>query len=217
LFNRQPLSLNHYITATCAIDEGVVYQNGQNLFENKNSDLRAFLFSAFQHFELNYPKFHKMDMLSKLGWLASEILLKAGFEAVNYQAEEICIVFMNSNSSLDTDIKYWQSTQSIASPALFVYTLPNVVMGEICIKNKFKGENAFFVSDQFDAALIHQYVSSLLAVNAAQVCICGWVEVIQESYKAVLMLVEKKNTGTQIDFTIDNITQIFNENGRFNT
>ena len=86
-----------------------------------------------------------MDNLSKLGWLASEVLLKNSFDKENYQPEEIGIVLANANSSLDKDIKYWESVQDMASPSLFVYTLPNIVIGEICIRNHFKGENALYI------------------------------------------------------------------------
>jgi hypothetical protein len=61
------------------------------------------------------------------------------------------IVLSNSNASLDADIKYYDSVANIPSPALFVYTLPNIVIGEISIKHSFKGENAFFIFDSFDA------------------------------------------------------------------
>ena len=98
----------------------------------------------------------------------------------------------NANASLDTDLKYFESTKEIASPALFVYTLPNIVMGEICIRNKFKGENSFFIFEDFNVAFIHQYVNELFANNILKLCICGWVDVLQENYKAVLFLFQQK-------------------------
>ena len=93
-----------------------------------------------------------MDSLSKLGWLAAEILLKDSFNKEALSVRKMSgLVFANANSSLDTDIKYYETAKDIASPALFVYTLPNIVIGEICIRHNFKGENAFFISEQFDA------------------------------------------------------------------
>ena len=71
----------------------------------------AFLLSVYQHLQLNYPKFYKMDNLSKLGWLASEVLLKDSFKKENYQPEEIGLVLANRNSSLDNDIKYFESAK----------------------------------------------------------------------------------------------------------
>jgi hypothetical protein len=179
-----------YITSHCIISNNVVYSNGKPVFENKGADVGAFVLSAYQYLEVKYPKFYKMDNLSKLGLLASEVLLKDSGVAEKYKEQEVGIVLANSNSSLDADIKYYDQAKTIASPALFVYTLPNIVIGEISIKNKFKGENAFFVFEQFDAAFMHQYVAYLLNNNILQACICGWVDVLKEDYQVVLYLVE---------------------------
>lgn len=176
--------------------------------------LQEFLVSAYQHLALQYPKFYKMDSLSKLGWLAAEVLLKDSFEATRYRPEDTGIVLSNANSSLDTDIKYYVTVKDIASPALFVYTLPNIVIGEISIRHRFKGENAFFISDEFEAGFIEQYVSNLINNNILQSCICGWVDVMGEEYKAVLYLVEKDKTPDSVIFTKENLTKIYEiENG----
>ncbi|HEY2583975.1 MAG TPA: hypothetical protein VGI43_19355, partial [Mucilaginibacter sp.] len=103
-----------------------------------------------------------MDNLSKLGWLASEILLKDNFNPDKYKPEEIGIVLTNANSSLDDDRKYYDSVKDVPSPSLFVYTLPNIVIGEICIRNNFKGEHAFFVMDSFNGDFIMQQVNYLI-------------------------------------------------------
>jgi hypothetical protein len=208
------LSADIYITASCIISNHVVYKNENPVFENKGASLADFLLSVYNHFEIKYPRFYKMDNLSKLGWMATEILLKDSFHAGEYEPEAIGLVFANASSSLDTDIKYYETAKDIASPALFVYTLPNIVIGEICIRNKFKGENAFFIFDKFDAGFIKQYVSNLINNNILQSCICGWVELLDDQYKTVLFLVEKVKAGRNILFTKENIDKTYQlENG----
>ena len=101
------------VTGSCKIENGSVFKDGKLLFENKDADVNGFLLAVYQHFQLNYPKFYKMDNLSKLGWLAAEILL-TDFEKDNYQPEEIGLVLANSNSSLDNDIKYFDSLKEFA-------------------------------------------------------------------------------------------------------
>ena len=200
-----------YITSSCIISNNVFYKNETALFEDKENDLPGFLTSAYHHFELKYPKFYKMDNLAKLGWLAAEMLLKDNFDTEKYKAADVGVVIANANSSLDTDLKYYETAKDIASPALFVYTLPNIVIGEICIRHHFKGENAFFIFDNFDAAFIQQYVSNLINSDILQACICGWVDVLGDTYKAVLFLVEQK--GDRV-FTKENINKIYQlENG----
>jgi hypothetical protein len=197
-----------YITGNCTISKGAVSKNGLTVFEN-NTPVNAFLLAVYQHLQLNYPKFYKMDNLSKLGWLAAELLLKDGFDKEAYQPEEVGVILANANSSLDDDLKYFDSIKNTASPSLFVYTLPNIVTGEICIRNHFKGEQAFFIQDTFDADFIAKQVNYLLNNNILQACICGWADVIDQEYKAVLFLVEKQKKETSVAFSAENMETIF--------
>ena len=198
-----------YITASCTISKNIVYKDGINLFENTNNDLAGLLVSIYQHFRLNYPKFYKMDNLSKLGWLASEILIKDKFKPHIYKPEQIGILLANANSSLDDDIKYYHSIKDGPSPSSFVYSLPNIVIGEICIRNNFKGEHAFFIQETFDTGFIAQQVNYMLDNNILEACICGWVDVLEHEYKAVLYLVEKEKSEGAILFSEKNMDKIF--------
>lgn len=198
-----------YISASCVIENNVVYKNGQSLFQKEKIALPDFLIEAYNHFEINYPKFYKMDGLSKLGVLAADVLLNNDFKIDNYKAEDVGIVLSNANSSLDTDIRYFETTKEMASPALFVYTLPNIVIGEISIKHRLKGENAFFIAEKFDIDFVQQYVNNLFNDTILQACICGWVEVFGNEYKTVLYLVEKIKRDRSVSFTKENINKIY--------
>ena len=200
---------NIYITASCTISENNICKNEQLVFTGSTSNLSEFLVAAYRHFALEYPKFYKMDTLSKLGWLANEVLLQDSFDSTKYSPGDIGIVLSNANASLDTDIKYYDTTKTFASPALFVYTLPNIVIGEISIRHQFKGENAFFIFDRFDAGFIEQYVSNLVNNNILQCCICGWVDVLDDQYDATLFLIEKDKTANSVNFTKENLNRIF--------
>ena len=189
------MSKQKNIIASCVINNNTVYKNGVKLFENQDTALPSFLLAVYDHFSLNYPKFYKMDNLSKLGWLASEILLKEE-DIKSIKPEEMAIILLNANASLDTDIKYYDTVNDIASPAVFVYTLPNIVIGEISIRNNFKGENAFFIFDKFNAVFIEGYVNTILETGMAKLCICGWVDVLEENYKAVLFLTGEAEAGS---------------------
>jgi hypothetical protein len=207
--NNNTLLAEKHITASCTINNNTVSKDGITLFVSKGADLPTFLLSVYQHFQLNYPKFYKMDNLSKLGWLASEILLKDSFEKNNYQSEEVGVVLANANSSLDNDLKYFNTIKEIPSPSVFVYTLPNIIIGEICIRNNFKGEHAFFIQENFDADFIEKQVSYLLDHDILQACICGWVDVLEQDYKAVLFLVEKRKNKNPVLFSAENMNNIY--------
>lgn len=203
------LSTHNYITASSIINHHVVYKNEIPIFENKDVSLSDFLLSFYRHLGIDYPKFYKMDRLSKLGWLAAEILLKDSLHPGKYEPGDTGVILANASSSLDTDIKYYESVKEIPSPSLFVYTLPNIVIGEICIRHHFKGENAFFIADEFNAGFMEKYVSNLINNNILQACICGWVELLDDQYKSVLFLVEKDAAGRNILFTKENINKIY--------
>ena len=208
---------NIYIHGSCVISAAGLLKDGNVLLENKGLQVADFLQAIYLHFGIKYPKFYKMDNLSKLGWLTAEFLLE-DFQKEGYAPEDIGVILANANASLDTDIKYFETTRSIPSPALFVYTLPNIMTGEICIRHHFQGENAFFIMDRFDADFMRQYVSNLINNNTLQACICGWVELLGDSYRSALMLVaagsDKKTGSNPQPFTMENIFKIYqSENG----
>lgn len=205
---------NIHITSSCIIYKQIVYKDGIPVFEKENLSITDFLLAIYKHYEVKYPKFYKMDNLAKLGWLAAELLLKDHLSTGKYEPDAMGIVLANANSSLDADIKYYESVKTIASPSLFVYTLPNIVIGEICIRHNIKGENAFFIFDAFDAGFMEEYVANLFNNNILQCCICGWVELLGEQYKTVLFLIERDNTGRGHLLTKDNLNKIYQiENG----
>lgn len=198
-----------YITASCSIAKNTVTKDNCILFENKGVAAQSFLVSVYEHFAFNYPRFYKMDNLCKLGWLAAEILLDRSFDKTQYHPEDIGLLVANRNSSLDTDLRYFETVKTMASPALFVYTLPNIVLGEICIRHHFKGENDFFIFDRFDAGFMQQYMTHLFSTGALQAGICGWIELMDNDFTACLWLVEKKRGAEPVSFTAENINKLY--------
>lgn len=173
-------------TDICTIENSKIIVNKEVIFESQSEVFSEFAKEAYKSLELNYPKFHKMDNLSKLAFLASEMVLKDGDHS------KTAIVLANKSSSLDTDFKYQESINSqdnfFPSPAVFVYTLPNICVGEISIRHKMQTENAFFVLDEFDEKFLNDYSEQILESGKAEKVLCGWVELYQESYKAFVYL-----------------------------
>lgn len=198
-----------YIISSCVIGNNAVIKNKKKIVSGINDNMQSFFHFVYRYLETDYPKFYKMDNLSKLGWLAAEILIKNNSFIKKFQPEEVGIVLTTANSSLDTDLKFYQTTKTVASPALFVYTLPNIIMGEICIRNNFKGETACFIFENFDAGFLKGYLDDLFSNNALQICLCGWVDVIEEDYKAALFMVAKNKKRNALLFTKQNMYKIF--------
>lgn len=173
-------------TDICTIESSKITFNNEVIFETPTQNFSDFAKEAYKSLKLNYPKFHKMDNLSKLAFLASEIILK------DEDHTSTALVFANKSSSLDTDSKYQESINSqenyFPSPAVFVYTLPNICVGEISIRHKMQTENAFFVLDEFDEEFLNTYSEQILQSGKAEKVLCGWVELYRESYCAFVYL-----------------------------
>jgi hypothetical protein len=204
------------ITKCCIIRENMVIINNQLDYRGENNaDFSDFIHSVYTRYQINYPKFFKMDNLSKLGFLTGELLL-IGKDLKKYNSEEIGIVISNSSSSLDTDEKYYKTVKNsddyFPSPSLFVYTLPNIMIGELCIKYKIQGENAFFVFENFEIDFICNYINSLMDSERIQSGIVGWVDLYNDKYESILCLIEKEKSEEQskhLTCSADNIKKLY--------
>lgn len=194
-----------YITQICKIQsQQVVLNNEKIVTDDVSDDLTNFLKNAYKTQGFDYAKFFKMDNLSKLTFLASEPILQ------NQENKNIALVFMNRAASLDTDIKHQQAIQNkeayYPSPAVFVYTLPNICLGELSIKHKLQTENCFFLSENFDTKLMYNYAQYLIHQKNLDKVLCGWIDVLENQYRAVVYLVEKQG---QREHTLNELEQIF--------
>src|SRR5690606_21571812 len=111
------------------IENGIIFENGKQIVDSNTTDFSEFIKQVYRNFEHIYPKFYKMDDLCKLAYIASELVLKDETE------KDIAVLFSNNEGSLDTDNKHQQSIQNsdayVPSPAVFVYTLPNIAICEV--------------------------------------------------------------------------------------
>jgi len=192
------------IISYCRIHSNKILKDGGVVFEDQTGSLDDFMEKAYSALNLAYPKFYKMDRLSKLGFLASELLLKR----LDFTPASTAVVLSNAHSSLDTDIRYWQSAKIQPSPALFVYTLPNIVGGEICIRHGIKGENIFFVSAEFDSVWIAGNVDLILENNRAKHCLAGWVDVMG-NHADVFLYLAKNSEGKVGNHTPEKLTELY--------
>jgi hypothetical protein len=202
---------NLYITHYCRIRGGRIVSETGVVFEREHVPLDDFLQQAYDSLQINYPKFFKMDRLSKLGLLAAEVLLKNRLVKGTFQPESVAVVMANANASLDTDLRFQASLKTMPSPSLFVYTLPNIVVGEICIRHGIKGEGAFFVTERFDAAFMANYVSTVFAQPAMQICIAGWIDVLEEHHDVFLYLTQKSGEGASLAHTQEQLKTIYTQ------
>lgn len=173
--------INHY----CKISNGQVILDGTVLFSNQEEDFSDFIKSIYKNFEIDYPKFYKMDPLCKLSIVAASLLLDNSESEIE---DDMALLLSNKSSCVDIDLKHESTIQNkdayYPSPANFVYTLPNIALGEISIKYKLRSENSFFIFEDFNPEFMVDYANSLIHLNKASSVLCAWVEVNKNNYKA---------------------------------
>ena len=143
-----------------------VLLNGQPIATQETGE--KMLVELYRRYAGDYPKFFKMDTLCRLGFIAAEILLNG--KMVN------AVILANRSASIKNDTDYLATISDgnyYPSPALFVYTLPNIVTGEIAIRHHIQGETSFYILDKPEELepIIRSTFSSPLTTLLA-----GWVE-----------------------------------------
>ncbi|MDR0795059.1 MAG: hypothetical protein LBE79_03265 [Tannerella sp.] len=192
------IQIKHY----CRILPNQFFLNGNKRFEStqKPVEIHSFFSEIYHHLGIDYRKFFKMDALSKAGFLASELLLSE-FDR-EQPKEDMGIIFFNQSSSLDSDETYQQTIREkdnfFPSPAVFVYTLPNIVAGEIAIRHKIHGETAFYVLPRFQAGVIEETVKSAFHHTGLKYLLTGWIEIYKGEIDICTMLCEAGEKGALV-------------------
>jgi len=187
----------YQIVKYCKIRNNSVVVDGINVLKTSESPGTSKQFKEiYSSLQLTYPKFFKMDMLSKLAFLAAEYLVRDISQKLN--ETETAIFLSNKNSTIDVDKKYLETIGDdnyFPNPALFVYTLPNVMIGEISIRHNLKGETLFAQVPLFCGETIEKYLKAMSFEN----CIAGFVEYENENnFEAILAFIERNEKSSNI-------------------
>lgn len=154
-----------------------IFFNQNLIYNSKIQDVYNLSENVYSEMACNYPKFFKMDILSRVAFLATELLNP---DLTELDKGKIAVVLSTKSGCLEVDKKFEASRKEIASPALFVYTLPNIMLGEICIKNGFKGEQMCTIEDGFNKEWFDFYVDDLIRNRGMDACLFGHVEATEE-------------------------------------
>lgn len=193
------------------LDHQKLWEGNQNanekLEEQEGAGHHSLLTSLYKQMIGNYPKFYKMDGLSRLGFVASEILLNAEKGDTDVERreeegerllEERAIIFFNHSSSIASDRNYKESINDkdnyFPSPSIFVYTLPNIVTGEIAIRNHFHGETSFFILPDKDERMMEEILQASCRDDQSKSFLTGWIDYEDERhFEADLKIKKMRN------------------------
>ena len=179
------LSPSHRVTIT---PESVTVDGKSLACEGRG---KALLTALYKQYASDYPKFYKMDMLCRLGFIAAELLNGAESQCQKdgvggqYQDNRAMILF-NHSSSIHADRAYLASISDadnyFPSPSLFVYTLPNIVAGELATRHHYHGETSFYILPERDERLMWQIQTATFADPAIDSMISGWLDCEDEDH-----------------------------------
>jgi hypothetical protein len=196
------LYIAHYLQWT----NGRIYLDGRLHIETAPSLIGEIPLKVYEQAGVSYPKFFKMDLLSKVAFMSAE-LLSPFPPALN--KEKTATVLSTASGCIEVDKKFEESRQTLASPALFVYTLPNIMLGEICIRHGFKGEQLCTVEEQPNMDFLQVYVSDLFQNRGTAACLCGHVNATGTGIEAVMIWVNPEASGVALPFTSEHLKKIF--------
>lgn len=196
-----------------AITDQAVWISGQRLADTEPCGA-ALLTNLYRSRVGDWPKFFKMDALSRLGFLCSELLLAELCEPRcsdgEYRTDRAVLLF-GSTSSLCTDSNYQRTISDkenyFPSPAIFVYTLPNIVTGEIAIRNHWRGETTFYLLDCQDARRMASVVHDAFQDAGTDSVFFGWVDCRDENAFCGFMSIAHR--GEDSDTLCTDIEEIF--------
>lgn len=177
------------------LDQRKLWEGKKELGEQEGKEHHSLLTTLYKQMIGNYPKFYKMDGLSRLGFVASEILLNAEKGETD---KERAIIFFNHSSSIASDRNYKESINDkdnyFPSPSIFVYTLPNIVTGEIAIRNHFHGETSFFILPNKDERMMEEILQASYRDAQSKSFLTGWIDYEDERhFEADLKIKKMRN------------------------
>ena len=137
----------------------------------------------------NYPKFYKMDRLCQAAFVASELLLRDCAE------KPTAIILFNRSSSILSDRNHLAVLDKcgIPSPSVYLYTLPNIMLGEIAIRHQIHGESSLYILEKHDEKLMKQVVDVTMQFGESDCILTGWVDCPDEqNIEAELKILKRK-------------------------
>ena len=202
--------MSETIASYCRITNNSVTVNGKTW--NVAAGEGSWLTNIYHSLEISYPKFFKMDNLAKCGFLGAELALRDIDFDKTVIKEDVSVVCCNRSSSLDDDSQYQQTIQHadnyFPSPAVFVYTLANIVTGEIAIRNKTMGETSFYVMESFNPQKICSFAKDAFRDTSINSCLCGWVEYFEGNCDVLFLYIMRNGNGA-IELNTNNLHNLY--------
>ena len=176
---------------TVEIDPEGLSVDGRSIpMENKGT---ALLPEVFKKYLADGSRFFKMDLFSRLAYVGTGLLAKDTLE--DCAPEDRALLICTLNGSVLADRKHLStfSEEYYPSPAIFINTLPNVVLGEIAVTHQVKGETTLVMLPNLDEVCLESTLSATLDATRPSAIMAGFVDCESENaFRASLKLLKLK-------------------------
>lgn len=147
---------------------------------------RDMLTEIYRQRQTAYPKFYKMDILCRLGFIAAELLTEGETApADGTLRNDRAIVVCSHSGSIASDRQFCHTIvpdHFFPSPAVFVYTLPNIVTGEVAIRHRYVAETACYLLPQRDDTLMRRLAHTACAERTVSSVMALWLEAPDDTH-----------------------------------
>lgn len=173
----QSMSISHTVALS---SEGTILLDGKAIDIHEKG--KNMLTQLYKQYIGDYPRYYKMDILSKVAFICSELLLQAEGTRDKHKEDRAVILFNHSSAVVsDRNFLATIADEFYPSPSVFVYTLPNIATGEIAIRNGYHGETSFYILPSKSAEIMNKIIDASFRDKAIQSAITGWVDCDDEN------------------------------------
>lgn len=156
------------------------------------------LTSLYRSRETGYPKYFKMDPLCRLGFIGAEMLLGP---TPDVNGDSHAIVVIGRGGSIADDRRYQETIANddnyFPSPAVFVYTLANIVTGEIAIRHKLYGESSSYLIENYVPETITRLLYTAFADPDVNQVTGGWIDCDSDNAFSLRIVTIDRNTSPE--------------------
>lgn len=168
------------------------FRIGDSRFDATAGDADARLASAWAALAQDYPRFHRADRLSRLVLLsAAPFFDPSGGPLREVDPEHVGMLLLSCTGSMESDARYCKllRDEGVASPALFVPTLPSIALGELSIRHGLHGSGLCLLMPAPEAAALLSAIG-MLRQQGMRWIVCGWADTFADHARAAFVAID---------------------------
>jgi len=178
-------------------------------FASMEGDADQRLAAAWNQLRIDYPRFHRADRLSRLLLLSAAPFFEANGALAACDAETIGMLLCTCTGSMESDARYCALLQAegVASPALFVPTLPSIALGELSIRHGLHGSGVCLMMPAPSASALAPAIGMLKQQGMRHI-VCGWADTFASHARSAFATIVVE---TWADTHLNQLQSLFDE------